>query len=211
MIPHNIEAHHIIQAARHVDEHGIPSGRDSDRYDLLLNAEHYPPKLIISLAAKFARGQEWSSRRFNAVEAKNYFINREYVVFDKKTGQPLPVGQIPEADEASAFPEGREKYRLHRSLERDPTIVRKAKEERLRRVGELRCEACDFSFRQVYGDMGTKFIEAHHIVPVSEIRGKTKTKISDLALVCANCHRMLHRAKSRITVAYLRTIIEKNR
>ena len=56
-----------------------------------------------------------------------------------------------------------------------------------------------------YGELGG-FIEAHHTVPVARLRGKTKAKIADLALVCSNCPRMLHRG-SLLSVKELRQLI----
>ena len=53
----------------------------------------------------------------------------------------------------------------------------------------LKCEICDFSFIDKFG---VDFIECHHKTPISQ-SGVTETTLSDLGLVCANCHRMLHR------------------
>ncbi|RQQ41635.1 hypothetical protein DF145_34655, partial [Burkholderia stagnalis] len=51
--------------------------------------------------------------------------------------------------------------------------------------------------------------EAHHIIPLSST-GIRITRLSDLALLCANCHRLLHRAiaveKRWLTVAEGRAI-----
>lgn len=208
-IPRAITARHIRLAILEVDEKGIPPRRDSDRYDLLLKGRRYPPKLVIWLAAKQATGQEWG--HFNAVEARDYFLGRNYVILDKKTGRSLANDEFPNDDDESASPEGAARYKMHRSLERDNKIARKAKQRRLHQVGELRCDVCDFSFREKYGDLGSRYIEAHHIVPVSKLRGTTKTKIDDLALVCANCHRMLHHGKPKITIETLSKRIKRNR
>ncbi|MFE3370907.1 HNH endonuclease [Streptomyces sp. NPDC059173] len=35
-------------------------------------------------------------------------------------------------------------------------------------------------------------MECHHVVPLHEA-GEGRTKLNDLALICANCHRMIHR------------------
>ncbi|MNW10501.1 HNH endonuclease [compost metagenome] len=35
--------------------------------------------------------------------------------------------------------------------------------------------------------------EAHHLVPLAET-GERKTRLADLALLCACCHRLIHRA-----------------
>ncbi len=100
----------------------------------------------------------------------------------------------PEEDEAEAE-EGRIAFRLHRNRERNSNLGRKKKQDVLRRTGRLACEVCGFDFAITYGSLGTGFIEAHHVVPLSESTGPIKVKTSDLALVCSNCHRMLHQAR----------------
>ena len=67
----------------------------------------------------------------------------------------------------------------------------------------LLCEACGFDFEQVYGEHGKGFIECHHTKPVSELKAGEKTKLSDLALVCSNCHRMIHRRRPWLSVSEL--------
>jgi 5-methylcytosine-specific restriction protein A len=83
--------------------------------------------------------------------------------------------------------------RLHYSRERRPGLARKKKEQVRRSQGRLACEVCAFDFSARYGDHGEGYIEAHHRKPVSALVEGEKTKVSDLALVCANCHRMLHK------------------
>lgn len=110
-------------------------------------------------------------------------------------------------DDESAYPEGAAAYRQHRVLERDPELSKRAKAKRLAEVGKLCCEVCDFNFAQVFGQLGEGFIEAHHVKPVSTMDGQTPTKLSDLALVCSNCHRMLHRAKPLLHPDQLRSLL----
>ncbi len=113
-------------------------------------------------------------------------------------------------DEESTFSEGKERYRLHRSLERDRTITHKAKLKRKMDKGVLCCDVCNFNFSAKYGALGDGYIEAHHTIPVASLRGNAKTKLSDIALVCANCHRMLHTGDSLLTVNELKSIYRKN-
>ncbi len=113
-------------------------------------------------------------------------------------------------DDESSFPEGKEKFKHHRLLERDGKIVRRAKARRLAETGRLECAVCNFDFVSHYGDVGHGFIEAHHKIPVSLLAGTKKTKIKDLALVCSNCHRMLHRGDTFRTVEQLKAIYEQN-
>lgn len=94
------------------------------------------------------------------------------------------------------FPEGKLKERLHLARERNAELVRRAKEDASRLNGSLSCMCCGFDFFEKYGELGKGYIEAHHTKPVSELHedGET-TKVEDLALVCSNCHRMLHRRR----------------
>ncbi len=106
------------------------------------------------------------------------------------------------------FPEGRLLYRLHRQRERDPGLVRKAKDIWLQKYGRLVCSVCGFDFAKVYGSLGDGYIECHHIRPVSELRSDSKTRVRDLAPVCANCHRMLHRKRPCVSMEELSTLID---
>lgn len=90
------------------------------------------------------------------------------------------------------FPEGQEKERLHKYKERNPKVIKKAKEIFKLKNGSLYCEICGFNFEQVYGEIGREYIEGHHIKPISELKDEDVTDINDILLVCANCHRMLH-------------------
>ena len=90
--------------------------------------------------------------------------------------------------------EGRILKRIHSVRERNRKLVNDAKSAYIRKHGSLFCQLCGFSFADTYGEMGLDFIEAHHIKPVSTIKAGEETRIEDLMMVCANCHRMLHRA-----------------
>lgn len=82
-------------------------------------------------------------------------------------------------------------FRLHRAIERNPRIAKKVKD-----VHGFKCEACGFSFAENYpGIEKSLYIEAHHLVPVAELKGKkvSRNPKSDFAVLCANCHRMIHR------------------
>ncbi len=116
----------------------------------------------------------------------------------------LPENEVVIEDDESAFPEGKEKFKQHRYLERDGQISRRAKAQRLAKTGKLECEVCRLDFVARYGEIGRGFIEAHHRTPVAQLAGTKKTKIEELALVCSNCHRMLHRGDSLLTIEQLK-------
>ena len=82
------------------------------------------------------------------------------------------------------------------------------KKERVLKENEtLSCEVCGFDFVEVYGDHGYGFIECHHTKPVSELMVGERTKISDLSLVCSNCHRMIHKKRPWLSVKELKDVI----
>jgi len=107
-----------------------------------------------------------------------------------------------------SFPEGAEKRWLHLIRERNQTLVAKAKAMRLQTDPDLRCEVCGFSFREKYGDLGRNFIEAHHKQPVAQLKRGSKSTINDIALVCPNCHRMLHHGDRTLSIEELRAKIQ---
>lgn len=102
--------------------------------------------------------------------------------------------------------EGRVMFKLHRLKERAPHLVGRKKRAVLRALGRLQCEVCDFDFFEVYGLVGDGFAECHHRLPLSQMDGEVTTKLIDLAIVCANCHRMLHR-RPFYTVERLRDLV----
>ncbi|GJD96975.1 hypothetical protein OCOJLMKI_4203 [Methylobacterium iners] len=82
-------------------------------------------------------------------------------------------------------------YQEHRRLERETQASAMAK----RRHG-YRCQACDLDFEERYGSIGRGFIEAHHLRPVASLPKDEDSELAlehDFAVLCANCHRMIHR------------------
>ncbi|HEX6682983.1 MAG TPA: HNH endonuclease [Candidatus Limnocylindrales bacterium] len=84
--------------------------------------------------------------------------------------------------------------RLHLRRERDRGIRERAVHAFRKRHGRIVCEACGFDFAATYGPRGEDYIECHHKVPLSQ-SGVTITRIRDFALLCSNCHRMIHRRR----------------
>ncbi len=103
--------------------------------------------------------------------------------------------------------EGPQKVVTHKVRERDPKIIKLKKASVLRDTLKLACEVCKFDFKERYGKHGEGFAECHHIVPLSTPDRSPITSLSDLAIVCANCHRMLHRGRSWPTLDELRGLL----
>ena len=111
-------------------------------------------------------------------------------------------------DEEEHFPEGRILYRIHKKRERNNNVVKEKKKQAMQK-GQLKCEVCEFDFFLNYGEIGKGFMECHHITPVSEYDLDKKTTLKDLVLVCANCHRMLHRKRPWISSEELKELLQK--
>jgi 5-methylcytosine-specific restriction enzyme A len=61
--------------------------------------------------------------------------------------------------------------------------------------GKLVCEVenCGFDFAKRYGALGEGYAQVHHLLPLSKApKEGREIKLSDLAVVCANCHVMIH-------------------
>jgi 5-methylcytosine-specific restriction protein A len=88
------------------------------------------------------------------------------------------------------------KVRISKSIERSSKLRQEALD-----IHGYNCQICNFDFELTYGEWGKEFAEVHHVKPLSELKGlkqETNPK-TDLAVLCANCHRMVHR-KNGITL-----------
>ena len=82
--------------------------------------------------------------------------------------------------------------RKHLVRERSPELARACK----RRDG-FRCQVCNMTFAEIYGELGREYAQSHHLRPLSRKRANVKTRLDDLVTVCANCHCMLHLMRGR--------------
>ncbi len=89
----------------------------------------------------------------------------------------------------------------HREIEdrsRNNAIVLEKK-----RQSKYICECCDFNFYKTYGELGKEYIECHHIKPLAEYSEEgEEIVLENLAALCANCHRMIHRLLIRDKAKY---------
>lgn len=99
--------------------------------------------------------------------------------------------------ESSEDPEGKKRTEGGRKVvvssrvERDPSL----RAEALRIHGH-NCMVCSFSFESAYGEWGRDFAEVHHLELLAERPEACVTNPeSDLAVLCSNCHRMVHRKR----------------
>jgi 5-methylcytosine-specific restriction enzyme A len=110
------------------------------------------------------------------------------------------------SDGEDSFPEGKVLYRQHRLRERNRKLIAQVKRDALSK-GKLSCSVCEFDFFKTYGELGQGYIQCHHTIPLASYTLITDTKAKDLALVCANCHCMLHRRRPWLTKEQLSCLI----
>jgi hypothetical protein len=93
---------------------------------------------------------------------------------------------------------------------RNPRLVREAKEH----YG-FTCQVCGFNFQEKYGHIAKGYIECHHLNPLSE-RLETEwptnvtTTINDVRVVCAYCHRVIHRYRPALSIDQLISAFDDN-
>lgn len=80
------------------------------------------------------------------------------------------------------------------------------------RIHGTKCQVCGFDFSEVYGEIGDGFIEVHHITPLSSKNAVVRIDpATDLVCLCANCHRMIHKAPNGVySVDELRSLIHNH-
>lgn len=119
-----------------------------------------------------------------AVRALSFF--EEVLAGLRTTPAAVDLGTPDESDVYAGIERRVVKLHLSRERSRDQA-------ERCKRRDNYRCRVCEMTFREVYGDIGRTFAEAHHVIPLSRLSNTVESSIDDLITVCSNCHQMLHR------------------
>ena len=122
--------------------------------------------------------------------------------------KPKNPEEFKNPEEYKEYIEGRRKLIQHVTRERNVQVIKKAKENFKSKNNRLYCEICGFDFENQYGKIGRDYIEGHHILPISQIVTEYNIiRPEEIALVCSNCHRILHRKKPWLTVEELKKLI----
>jgi len=178
-------------------------------YMKLMELKKYDPEYLGKGLGRNRRSLEQEVWDLNSevLQAAARSIRESLAVIQRGDSNWERTAVIGEPEIADAV-EGALVTRVHRSRERNPKIINaKKRQVSKRNNGRLKCEVCDFDFADKYGDRGDGFIECHHKVPVSEMKPGDKTRLSDLALLCANCHRMIHAKRPWLSIAELIDLI----
>jgi 5-methylcytosine-specific restriction endonuclease McrA len=176
-------------------------------FDMMLDPDKYPPLSWQTFTAPPLNEVHWTTQS-SGISVPDE-LETEWRQHVRKVLGYLPDAlneNVIDSDEM-VFPEGRGSYRLHRQIERNSQLINAAK-AKAKRDGRLHCWVCSFDFAKFYGARGEDFIEAHHTIPVSQLGDNATTKIEDIAMVCSNCHRMLHR-NPWLSIAELHSLLIK--
>lgn len=150
-------------------------------------------ELIIPRAVKGGIGQ--SNVWFADKEESKRIVESVVSLIENGT---LP--NLPDIDRYQSTLEGNPRLVAHLRRERSSAIVKAKKEAVLKATGKLCCEVCGFDFKNIYGELGEGFCEVHHVYPLSKADGMVKTELKDLAIVCSNCHRIIHRSDPMLSI-----------
>ena len=123
----------------------------------------------------------------------------------------LPVPSLPDIDFSASVSEGGRRLVSHLRRERKRAVIEAKKAAVLSSTGRLSCEACGFDFSAAYGSIGKGFCEVHHLSPLSASDESVTTTLADLAVLCSNCHRIIHRSDPMLSVAELSAVIRGSR
>jgi hypothetical protein len=74
MIPKNITREHVLRAIGEINRIGIREGRESKKFYLEYGGKFFPPKYVISMANKYANGEELGSSEFSGGNETNDFL-----------------------------------------------------------------------------------------------------------------------------------------
>lgn len=117
-------------------------------------------------------------------------------------------------DENNIVTEGKAGTKTSKIRERS-TQLREAAIQYYTVDGKIKCCVCGFDFYEVYGELGSGYIQIHHENPICQYADEgLETYMQEAVLntkpLCANCHCMIHRSKAHmLTIDELKAIVNK--
>lgn len=76
MIPKEITKQHVFSAIEELRNGEIPQKRQSTKFDLVYEGRSYPPKVVISVAARYATGVELPAEEFSGGDESNTVLKK---------------------------------------------------------------------------------------------------------------------------------------
>ena len=186
----------------------IAVGNVLGRYHWDANRDYYnhtvPVDWDTAYEKKISPQREWNNKTIADVDTKLFKLIGGRLLRNLEATSSKDI----EDDEQDNpfFEHHRTVIRIHKAIERNQAMARKVKKA----LG-YQCQACGFDFGEVYPGIAKSgsFIEAHHLVPIATLKDKKLIRYpkKDFAVLCANCHRMIHRfGKTEDLKAFRKTI-----
>lgn len=181
-----------------------PNFHESSNYDVITgHGDRFAPKKVFGLALQEALGFEIFPGHFSAgkgtpsfslIQAAGYMIVPKGSVPSRGSSSSATASDFPATDDDRAWAEGDQRRVSHLKRERASGLSAKKKAEFFGSHRRLFCERCGFEPSEVFGeDFLDACLDVHHTIPIATMSEGQKTKLDDLELLCANCHRYEHR------------------
>lgn len=130
----------------------------------------------------------------------------DFLISGLKVSESVLQYQVDVSDYVGEYEEGERKFKEVAYFARNPKLVKDAKY-----FYGYTCQACEFNFEEVYGELGKSYIECHHLNPLSERKDYHDSSINDVCVLCSNCHRMIHRSNPILTLEQLKNKLENHK
>jgi hypothetical protein len=178
-----------------------------------------PEGTVIVAQARLAKPTSWSGDQAAAANMIAWFsqqitagVSRWGEFFDRekrgnvwayraKITAPQPIALDLEA---LAAIEGDPRWFFHLRRERDRGIAEAKRNAAKQPDGSLVCEGCGFVSRSTYPGLEADLCEIHHRLPLAAGAAPVETSLNDLAVLCPNCHRAIHRTQPLMSVEEFR-------
>ena len=178
-------------AAATVYRSPIERPRDDLRRQVSFTARHATPVAETERSFRIPRARDNPPSRIGGVGNRNiwYGLNEERARAFREF-----LGGYIEAPDQTRTPQEAVESRRRRLSER---LERRGAYRQFIGTKGYRCEACNWSIEEDEQDVWGSSFELHHLVPFHELEeNETRVvRIEDFAVLCASCHRAIHRTE----------------
>jgi 5-methylcytosine-specific restriction protein A len=179
----------------HWDEVKASKGKQALRTDLLFKALSEQPIISLESLQNNYPAYDWTPRSGGVLISETIAFELFSSIQQNKKFDFLPATQ----DKIRLYSEGKVKEVTLKTYDRSAA----ARQICIEHHG-YNCAVCSFNFADVYGALGTNYIEVHHLKQLADIGEEYQIDpIKDLRPVCANCHRMLHKERPPLSIEEL--------
>lgn len=195
-----------------VEKHWSEENRDAlyidVEFEVLLNSDQEPILRVEMLKTAKLAQQNWLPMASGISVRPELVDELESIWFDFLITQKIRSNPFIPTDNGAqkTYTEGTPNRVSVTKYERNPF----ARKTCLEHYGYT-CVVCDFNFEKTYGPIGKDFIHVHHLTQVSAV-GQTYAidPVKDLRPVCPNCHSIIHRQKTPLTIENVKQLICDN-